>query len=85
MKTTFTILRFLFWLLIGLSCLYWGLHYPGGPFNQHDWMGDHVKQELNFHTFMFIVHEGAEIPGEQVKACFDICLKHGELRPIPCD
>jgi hypothetical protein len=75
MKIPLLILQIVFWICILLASIYLGLTLPGGPFNKHVWLSEY-KQDFNI--FMRIK------TGNSSYTCFDICLKHGELKPIPC-
>jgi len=60
------------------------LYLPGEPFNKHDWMSAHLKDPSNFVTFEFSINDRVAFNGKGFHKCFDICLAHGEIKPIAC-
>jgi hypothetical protein len=57
---------------------------PGGLLNRHDWAREHLKSPWTLDIWRFQVAPDGTLDGKGVNACFDICLKHGELKPMKC-
>lgn len=83
-------------LIILIGWLVLAAYRPGGIRNRHDWMSDHQHKLpdvgppcvpdglllcIESKTSNFYLIE-VQIPAENIYVKFDICLKHGELRPI---
>jgi len=60
-----------------LLLLCWWLYSPGGLLNEHDWLSTKMT---NFIPLRYTVVNN----GDTQNFCFDICAKHGELKPMDC-
>ena len=66
-------------LLIGLLLLAGIVLVFGKPSEDHDWISSHADG----YTFMEVNGDGMTRP-PYFRYCFDLCLKHGDLKPVPC-
>ena len=70
------------WLMVGMLGIGVGFLLAAAIKSQtHDWLSTH---RAGFALITVGIHEKQTSDGKPVRACFDICLKHGELRPVAC-
>ncbi len=53
--------------------------------HQHLWMSEQVKPEAKFVPLKFEIYSDVAKDGKHIAACFDICLRCGVMRVIPCE